>query len=295
MIAASTGRADIAANVAVVALPEVNRRELGALTTSFPEWAADSLDWAGLLRRYQWNGDWRAGISVRRRFASLLHSAADRDRLLGVMDEIRSWGGLRPFGRDLSTEVARSLSILDALAATDAAPPRDLCGTRIATTSKVYAMYDLRRWVIYDSRVAWALASLLHDWTRDTAGPPIGFPQPQGRNGQPFPGAPASASARQGALAFVYASWLCQAIATRIDAVCPDAAGWSATHVEMALFTIGDPKTRSPGMPPQPRSRLDDIRESIEARIRVLNDEIAVLGTARASLTTVNATRSSET
>lgn len=234
-----------------MALPEVNRRELDALTRSFPEWAAESLDWAGLLRRYWWNGDWRAGISARRRFASLLCSAADDDRLLGAMDEIRSWGGLRPLGRrDLSAEVARSLSILDALAATDAAPPRDLCGTRIATTSKVYAMYDLRRWVIYDSRVAWALASLLHDWSRDTAGPPIGFPQPQGRNGQPFPGAPASASARQGALAFVYASWLCRAIATRIDAVCPDASGWSATHVEMVLFTVGEPKTRVPSCRP---------------------------------------------
>jgi hypothetical protein len=278
-----------------VALPEVNRREFEALTVSFPEWAAESLDWAGLLRRYQWNGDWRAGISARRRFASLLHSAADHDRLLGVMDEIRSCGGLRPLGRDLSAEVARSLSILDALAATDAAPPRDLCGTRIATTSKVYAMYDLRRWVIYDSRVAWALACLLRDWSRDTPGPPISFPQPQGRNGQLFPGAPASASARQSALAFVYASWLCQAIATRIDGVCPDAAGWSATHVEMALFTIGDPKTRGSGMPPQPRNRLDDIRESIEAQIRVLNDEIALLETARAALSPGSATRSSKT
>ena len=36
-------------------------------------------------------------------------------------------------------------------------------------------MYDLHRWVIYDSRVAWALASLLHHWSRDTPGPPIRF------------------------------------------------------------------------------------------------------------------------
>jgi hypothetical protein len=291
MARVAPGIADI---VGVVALPAVNRRELCVLMRSFPEWAAKSVDWAGLVRGYQWNGDWRVGISARRRFASLLHSAADHDRLLAVMDEIRSWGGLRPFGRDLSAEVARSLSILDALATSDAAPPRDLCGTRIATVSKVYAMYDLRRWVIYDSRVAWALASLLHDWSRDTAGPPIGFPQPQGRNGQPFPGVPALASARQGALAFVYASWLCQSIATRIDAVCPDPAGWSATHVEMALFTIGDPKTRVPVTMPPP-GRVDDIRESIEARIRVLNDEIAVLEAARAALNTGSATTSSKT
>ena len=246
---------------------------------------------AGLLRRYQWNGDWRVGISVRRRFANLVRSADDHGRLLGVMDEIRSWGGLRPFGRDLSAEVARSLSILDALATSDAAPPTDLCGTRIAAVSKVYAMYDLRRWVIYDSRVAWALASLLDEWTGDSVGPLIGFPQPQGRNGQPFPGVPAGASARQGALAFVYASWLSQSIATHIDAVCPDPAGWSAIHVEMALFTIGDPKTRRAVTMPEP-SRVDDLRESIEARIRVLNDEIAVLETARAALSSGSAATS---
>jgi hypothetical protein len=268
----------------------VNRDEFGALTRSFPAWAAESLDWAGLLRGYKWNGDWSDGISARRRFASLLHSAADDDHLLTVMDDIRSWGGLRPIGQHLSGLIAGSLSLLDALATSDAAPPRDLCGARIATASKVYAMYDLRRWVIYDSRVAWALASLLQDWSRDTAGPPIRFPQPQGRSGQPFPGVPTGASPRQGALAFVYASWLCQSIATRITAVCPDPAGWSATHVEMALFTIGDPKSRGAVTTPAPRSRFGDIHESIEARIRVLNDEIAVLEAARAALTTGRAT-----
>jgi hypothetical protein len=278
-----------------VALPEVNRREFDALTRSFPEWAAESLDWAGLLRGYKWNGDWSAGISTRRTFASLLHSDGEHDHLLTVMDDIRSWGGLRPLGPRLSLEIAHSLPILDALARSDAAPPRDLCGTRIATASKVYAMYDLHRWVIYDSRVAWALASLLHDWNGGAAGPSIRFPQPQGRNGRPFPGVPTLASARQGALAFVYASWLCQSIATRIAAVCPDPAGWSATHVEMALFTIGDPKTRGAVTPPAPRNRFDDICESIEARIRALTDEIAVLEAARDALTTGSATTSRRT
>ena len=225
------------------------------------------------------------GIWARRRFESRLRSASDHDHLSTVMDEIRSWGGLRPLGPRLSGEIARSLPILDALATSEAAPPRELCGSRIATTSKVYAMYDLRRWVIYDSRVAWALASLLHRWSREAAEPPIRFPQPPGRNARPFPEVPTLASARQGALAFVYASWLCQSIATTITAVCPDPTGWSATHVEMALFTIGDPKARAAVMTSAPRS-ADDIRESLEARIRVLKEEIAVLEAARAALNT---------
>jgi hypothetical protein len=116
MVAGVSGKWRIADIVDVPALPEVNRRELGALTRTFPEWAAESLDWLGLLRGYKWNGDWRDGISARRRFASLLHSAADHDHLLTVMDEGSVLGWLAPAWTASVPGVARSLPVLDALA-----------------------------------------------------------------------------------------------------------------------------------------------------------------------------------
>jgi hypothetical protein len=46
-------------------------------------------------------------------------------------------------------------------------------GSRIATVSKVYAASDPERWVIYDSRVAAALAHLVRRYWNASGGEPL--------------------------------------------------------------------------------------------------------------------------
>lgn len=236
-----------------VALPTLDRARFDELTAPVADWTAKTIEWSSLLQSYRWNGDWKAGLAARERLANLLGSAATRQDLTSAMSEIVAWGGLRPLGARLTDEVARSLGILDALATSGAAPPSNLCGERVAAVSKIYAMHDTRRWVIYDSRVAWALAALMHDCSSAASPPPVQFPQPSGRSGDPFRGVPTLSSSRQGAMAFVYASWLCQSIAQRIVGPCPDHHGWRTVHVEMALFTLGSPKTRKDKAMPSPK------------------------------------------
>jgi len=83
------------------------------------------------------------------------------------------------------------------------------------------------------------------------------FPQPPGRgSGGPVAGFPqvTDTAPRQGGRGFVYASWWCSDLATRLTMPCPDGATWRQTHVEMALFMIGKPP-KGDAMPTAPVAR----------------------------------------
>jgi hypothetical protein len=73
------------------------------------------------------------------------------------------------------------------------------------------------------------------------------FPWPAGRSGDHHPGfpRPADNSESQSRLAFVYASWLLRQIADELagDGEPGPGDGWRLPHVEMVLFTLGDPNT----------------------------------------------------
>jgi hypothetical protein len=201
--------------------------------------------WADMVEAHEWRGQgWRSAIRARHNFRRQIRDACGNERFGDVINAIACWGGVPPFAGDDVGALHSALRALPRLDAGEAKALDDLVGRRIASTSKLYAMSDPDRWVIYDSRVARALALLVSsigpvDETRTR------FPQPPGRvPGRSLSGFPllAASATRQAALAFVYASWLARGIADELNRrVIPNPADvpWTALHVELALFTAG--------------------------------------------------------
>lgn len=127
----------------------------------------------------------------------------------------------------------------------DAFTPRPFAG--VASVSKVYEMHDLGSWTIYDSRVATGLALLVQSWWDHLGGDELGdllrFPCPLPRSGrEPPAGFPRLRTPPQARLGFIYASWLCKALASRLNESfgppLPDTR-WSPYHVEMVMWMLG--------------------------------------------------------
>jgi hypothetical protein len=267
-----------------VALPTLNRNNFRDAANGVIAAASGLLDWCALLQCYEWNGaGWRIGLEARSAMHGQLAEAAGKDELADAAAEIVSWGGLPPLSTQGVARVLGSLPLLDELAMTNAAPPATLYADRIPAVSKVYAMHDLSRWVIYDSRVARGLALLVRQAYGPRCLPPaLVFPQPQGRTGLCPEGFPVLGTEKQARLGFVYASWFAQDVAAQIDLACPDPSGWDARHVEMALFMLGSPSGRIAQI--GTTADADQIVAAIDGRLRELRDEIAKLDRARAAL-----------
>jgi hypothetical protein len=208
--------------------------------------------WGELIERHRWRGrGWFEAIDTREQFHLALTRRAGRD-VSATFDAIARWGGLQPFSADDRRSLEVSLDALDGL---EAGRPQSLdaiMGRRIAAASKIYAMYDPTRWVIYDSRVARALAMIVVNGPKARDRRRTDFPQPPGRApGRGVVGFPALAhgARRQAVLGFLYASWFARAVAAELGrrrASKGPQGPWTAMHVELALFTAGG---LAPGRP----------------------------------------------
>jgi hypothetical protein len=211
-----------------------------------------------------------------------LVEAAGPENLADAVAKIVNWGSLPPLSPEAVERVLGSLPVLDQLAITDE-PPAALYADRIPAVSKVYAMYELSRWVIYDSRVARGLALLVSEAVGSGSLPSaLVFPQPRGRTGLRPNGFPMLGTEKQARLGFIYASWFAQDLADQIDLPCPNPAGWDVRHVEMVLFMLGRP---TDGISHVGTSvSADQIVTTIDRRLRVLRGDIAKLEGAYAAL-----------
>ena len=217
-------------------------RNLIAQCDSLPEkvWG---MTWEELLDRYDWRGEsWRGTEKPRQTHSQVLRTAAESGRLRDAVNSITDWGQVQRFDEAEVQEIAGGIQSLPLLNA-GRIDPAGFYSARVASTSKVYASVDLKSWVIFDSRVARALALIInHVGTLDPRF--FRLPQPPDRgHKRRVEGFPvlSSASSKQATLAFLYSSWLCRAVADSLNAVGTSTpmGGWTVHRVEMALFTAG--------------------------------------------------------
>jgi hypothetical protein len=209
---------------------------------------------------------WLRGVLRRAEFhRKLLNSIDDDSSLMGVVNDIMDWGGMRQYSSGFAPSIRKALYILkserddkpwivERIADLDA-------GDRIAPISKVYQMFDPHKWTIYDSRVAVALACLVRRfWTEngeEVNSDLLRFPIPPRRrkDWHPPAGFQVIGGGHRGSLAFLYASWLLRLVAEILRAdpkysypamikhanrIAPLDASWQVYHVEMALWMMGD-------------------------------------------------------
>lgn len=212
-----------------------------------------------LAYSYAWgDGTWRSGLAARYQFRKQLDGCSSNEQFLSAVNGIMSWGGLRPFDLDgipLLTRSLRALALLDR----GKAEWQAILAQRIASVTKVYAIHDLEKWAIYDSRAANGLARLVSAYWgvkgHEHLSYLLRFPQPLARTMKRVPpdGFPRGSSQDQFRLAFIYASWLLRAIADRLNAaigvssppsMSPDGgsvspSSWKVYHMEMILFMLG--------------------------------------------------------
>lgn len=233
----------------------------GERTGAFIEWATDYVEatavdgctgWRAHFLRYDWQGDdWAAGLHAREEMARSLAEARSVDELISAAQGIAAWGRMKDLSTDEAKVIVAAFAVLDALA--EGGDWHQLHAGRIATSSKVYAMHDQDRWAIFDSRVGFALASLVDRFWAETGERAVpgllGIPVPPGRVLRRLPdGFAQVATRRQAQLGFVYSSWLLRAIAESLDGsrVAPEGNRWRLRHVEMACFMLGSPAAEWP-------------------------------------------------
>jgi hypothetical protein len=212
-----------------------------------------SRGWAENLKsyRYKYSGgvaDFQKGINTRLDFHRELRRAltiGNSEELRSVVNRIMRWGGMKAYEKDMA-EITNSFSILDSLERGHG-EWKKLIGSRIASTSKIYAMYAPKIWSIYDSRVGRGIQTLvsLHRGNSNSISKYLKFQSPPGRNRGPVAGFKAITSQTQAILAFLYTSWLFRAIASRLNSreiLLPEPLqneAWSVYHIEMVFFMIG--------------------------------------------------------
>jgi hypothetical protein len=250
--------------------------EFDKVQTLFANWVVDYVDknpihgrsgWLHHLQAYDYSRRdherdaqpvWQKGELRRVEFNNRLRSslAGDNQALIGIVNEIMEWGGMKPYDAGATPKIRQALQALDmekTVSIWNTHRVNEIAVTRrIAARTKIFEMYDLDKWVIYDSRLAVALACLTDHNLKSSPGSStntIRWPIPQGRPNesrvvQGFPGAH---TPYQASLGFLYASWLCRMIAQRLSSQQPapsgqigvSPGGWRTFHVEMVLWTLG--------------------------------------------------------
>ena len=209
--------------------------------------------WAENLKsyRYKYSGgiaNFQKGISTRLSFHAEIRSALnqrDTEALRSTIDKIMRWGGMKAYRKE-GNDIINSFRILDSLE-NGYEDWENLIGSRIASTSKIYAMYAPQIWSIYDSRVGRGIQILisLQQRNQNTTSEYLKFQSPPGRNREPVAGFKVITSQTQATLAFLYTSWLFRAIASRLndrEILLPEPLQnetWSVYHIEMVFFMIG--------------------------------------------------------
>lgn len=122
--------------------------------------------WANQLESYRYNSPtgvvhFQEGINTRHNFHNRLVEAIPYgiQQIQPIVDEIMTWGGMKKY--PVTNELLQSFHILDALAMGNHTNWQNLIGKRIASTSKIYEMYNPNCWSIYDSRVGNGLQFLV--------------------------------------------------------------------------------------------------------------------------------------
>jgi len=148
-------------------------------------------------------------------------------------------------GDDMQIHLQRSLHILNNLNHNNY---ENVYSGRIASMSKIYEMWHPANWVIYDSYCARGLQWLVSQWWNlpgnyNTYEDILRLPSPPGRAIRPVDGFPRlnTQHSLQATLGFIYASWLCRAIATQLNIGGNHAQDitWQAYHIEMVAFQLG--------------------------------------------------------
>ncbi|OFV91137.1 MAG: hypothetical protein A3H28_06880 [Acidobacteria bacterium RIFCSPLOWO2_02_FULL_61_28] len=150
-----------------------------------------------------------------------------------------------PLNDTMKRDLRRSLDCLNLLARGETVEITDLCVERVASITKMYEMWDVGNWVIYDSYCArglqWLISGLWNSLAYRKHERLLKLPWPPGRIGFPVSGFPrmADTAPNQKRLGFIYGSWLCKAIAERLTALQNNAFDWKPYHIEMLAFQLG--------------------------------------------------------
>lgn len=202
--------------------------------------------WGGTLRRYSFRKyDYRRGEQVRLQFNNDISSCKETDELFDVSNKILHWGGMDPLDGDMKQGLERSFSCLDQLSEGKEVDLNELYVKRLAPITKIYEMWDLDNWVIYDSFSVKGLQWIISDYWQllghRAAEDLLKLPWPPGRSGSPLAGFPRTGDTapNQKRLGFVYGSWLCKAIAEHLNASNDQSFYWRPYHIEMIAFQIG--------------------------------------------------------
>jgi hypothetical protein len=201
--------------------------------------------WQAALQRYSFDGsDYQQGEKVRLEFNRKLSTCTD-DKLFDVANKILAWGGLASINSAMKHELKRSLDCLDVLAKEQIIDLDELCVERLASITKIYEMWDLDNWIIYDSYCArglqWLISELWQSLGHKTNERLLKLPWPPGITGSPVAGFPRTGDTapKQKRLAFIYGSWLCKAIAERLSLLDNNGFHWRPFHIEMLAFQLG--------------------------------------------------------
>ena len=111
--------------------------------------------WLNTLRRYSFRDrGYQSGERVRLQFNKALSSCSGNEELYSIANRILDWGGMAPLTDTMKQGLKSSLSSLSLLAKGETTNLAQICVERLASITKVYEMWDLDNWVIYDSYCA---------------------------------------------------------------------------------------------------------------------------------------------
>lgn len=208
-------------------------------------------NWQEWFASYSWQGaDSDCGIRARFRLHRTLEAAlqpgARAEAFQEVVGHILEWGGMKPLDDSDLRYTLATLSEFRLNGDERFALDSDLVwSNRIASTSKIYAMSDPRRWTIYDSRVGLAMRALATGYKEGARLPELlDFRVPPGRGGGGY------ITPNQARRGFLRTSRVLRQTAHQLNAAgvprpaqalgcSEDTGGWQVYHLEMALFMLG--------------------------------------------------------
>ena len=126
--------------------------------------------WINTLKRYSFRDqDYRTGEKVRLQFNESFSCCASSEELHVVAGEILEWGGMKPLNDKMKNELHSSLSLLTCLAKNRSNNINPLCVERLASITKLYEMWDLDNWIIYDSYCVRGLQWIISNYWQSVA------------------------------------------------------------------------------------------------------------------------------
>ncbi|MCD6521433.1 hypothetical protein J7K56_01495 [Candidatus Calescamantes bacterium] len=217
--------------------------------------------WTEQLKAYDWpphKGDVEAGVKVRRNFSYLVNCALEAEGRgkelfrVGICNAVAGWAGLKAVAQEECYQIFSTINYLKHLPDDAPIDCSQIYGRRIALSSKLYCFSDLKKWTIYDSRVAFSLSQFVskfredHKDIFDEIWENIKFPIPPTRMQRYHP---LNVPWKEGeaSLWFVRASLLLREIANILNSrgtklpeeIVPFSKTWEVYLVEMVFFTLG--------------------------------------------------------